>query len=136
MRYIIMLVFLMASACAWAYPCAYADVPDDKAVLAIIGEFENDNIEAGACALYNRGTLKGVYGLNSKRVIKRLYSPLIYKRAVRAWQMAKSGQGCAIMSGSDHWQSLADMEKPLKWRDKCIQTYKTNKTVFFKCKGR
>jgi hypothetical protein len=117
---------------ALAAPC-HAAINDADAVKAIIGEFENDNIELGACALANRGTLSGVYGLKSLRVVKRLYSRAIYARAARAWTMAKEGLGCGPIKGAGHWQSVSDMNKPAIWRDSCIMTFKTDKTFFFKC---
>ena len=65
---------------------AHADtIPESKAVLAIIGEAENQGAQglmAVACGLNNRGTLKGVYGINAPRVKQGKYSHDIYLLAL------------------------------------------------------
>lgn len=110
------------------------EIPREKAIYAIIGEFENDNMLAGACTIRNRGTLKGVYGINSKRVKNHLYSPKTFVKAVKAWEESRKPSQCQMVQGADHWQSVSDMKKPQSWRNKCVLTYKTDKTSFFRCK--
>ena len=62
-------IFLACCGCG----VSYAEINDQQAVRAIIGEAGNQGergMLALACALRNRGTLKGVYGLRAKHVDK------------------------------------------------------------------
>lgn len=70
----------------------HAAVPDRLAVRAIIGEGANQSDAAMlgiACAIRNRGTLHGVYGLNG--AVTQHASSTIWSRAERAWRQAKAG---------------------------------------------
>ena len=65
---------------------------DQKAILAIIGEAENqgyDGMLAVACAIRNRRTLQGVYGLNAPRVKHGLYTKRTYLESKKAWEESK-----------------------------------------------
>jgi hypothetical protein len=71
---------------------AFAAIPDHLAVKAIVGEGANQSdaaLLAIASAIRNRGTLHGVYGLNSP--VTRTASRNLWTRAERAWWQAKSG---------------------------------------------
>lgn len=99
----------------------------DKAViLSIIGEAEGESQtgkNAIACVIHNRGSLTGVYGLNSYRVKNRLYSKNTYKNAVYAWKSAQDEEYCqALIGNSTGWGNDNDIEifKTKRWWKNCI----------------
>lgn len=77
-------------------------IDDTLAVRAIIGEAGNQGYHgmlALASALRNRGTLKGVYGVNAKHIDRE--PQWVFDQAKKAWIESKSNR---IHSG-DHWGS-------------------------------
>lgn len=110
-----------------------AEIPKEQAVKAIIGEFENDNMLAGACSLRIRGDLRGVYGLKAKRVTEKRYSLKTYNKAVYAWFKSQDAKECAFIGGAEHWLSVQDMKRRPGWSYSCEMTYFSGKTYFFKC---
>jgi len=75
---------------------ASAQISDTDAVRAIIGEGANQGaaaIAGIASAIHNRGTLRGVYGLNNPVV--NTASAALWARARRAWADAKSVDAAA-----------------------------------------
>jgi spore germination cell wall hydrolase CwlJ-like protein len=83
------------------------ELPRERVINAIIGEAEGEGYQgmlAVACAIRNRGTLKGVYGEHSKRVKEHLYSEKTYRMAVKALEMALK---CDITNGATHWEGTA-----------------------------
>ena len=102
---------IVLCACMLILGCnqAMADtIPDNLAVKALIGEFEGEGYEGlkvGACALRNRGTLKGVYGLHANRVVKHLYSDDIEAKAIVAWATSADPKECAYLKGASYWGS-------------------------------
>jgi len=122
-------------------PAAAAEYNDKNAILAIIGEAEGEGewgMMAMACAISNRGTLNGVYGVNSPRVTKKLYSKAIYAQAEAAWNASQSPDGyyaCReIIGTADHWGGTQiDGHWIAKMKAKgYVQTAKVGNTVFFK----
>ncbi len=106
---------------------------DQKAILAIIGEAENQGVkgmEAVAYAIRNRGTLKGVYGLNAPRVKNNLYTKATWLQAQKAWKASASGQD--ITNGANAWENLNAFGKPY-WADSCQETVTIKDHIFFKC---
>lgn len=92
--------FLMTG-CAAASERPYTD---KQAILAIIGEAEGEGITgmtAVACAIRNRGTLQGVYGLHAPRIKQHQYTDSIYKIAVKAWEQSAYND---ITHGATHWE--------------------------------
>lgn len=93
--------------------CAYSAEPTDKkAIKAIIGEAENQGYKgmlAVACAIRNRGTLKGVYGAKSKRVIYKQYSIETYNISKKAWN---NSSVVDITHGANHWENIHAFGKP------------------------
>lgn len=87
---------------------AHAEVNDTQATKAIIGEAlsDYDSMYAIACALRNRDTLQGVYGLHSKQV--KLATGEVYQRAGKAW--ANSEDGIDVVQGATHWLSDYDLK--------------------------
>lgn len=91
---------------------AKAQIPDALAIRAILGEAENQGYRgmlAVACGIRNRGSLKGVYGVDAKRpntpgVIQKRYWDL----ARRAWAESKTNR----IHEADHWENIVMFGKP------------------------
>lgn len=90
-------------------------IKTEDAVHAIIGEAENQGdygILALGCALYNRGTLVGVYGLHNPRVIGHKYSKRTAHMASMVWTIANNTpEYCEFIHGADTWGTLSDIAK-------------------------
>lgn len=108
---------------------------DNQAILAVIGEAEDQGYEgmyAIACAIRNRGTLKGVYGINSARVKYHKYSKTVYSQAYKAWQ--NSGNGSDITHGANCWgtkEAIQWLKQENLW-NKCKITAVIYDHVFYK----
>ena len=110
---------------------AHADVSDSQAVLAIIGEAENQGATgmlAVACAIRNRDTLRGVYCVNAPRVKQKKYSQKTYDLAKQSWEKSASVD---IVNGADHWENINAFGRPY-WADSMTETYRHKDHVFFK----
>lgn len=107
-----------------------AEIPEDKAVIAVYGEaLHNYQAEyALACALRNRGSLKGVYGVDQKP------SEEGYQLASKAWN--DSENGIDVTNGATHWLSDYDLEhcKPqfTEFRFKMKETLYQGRTHFYR----
>ncbi len=86
-------------------------IATQSAVKAIIGEAEGEGYQgmlAVACAIRNRGSLHGVYGIHSFRVTQHKYNQHTYSMAVKAWaESAKKD----ITNGATGWGNEADVAK-------------------------
>lgn len=115
--------FLMTS-----LPCAFAFTEND-AVRAIIGEASGQGYQgmlAVACAIRNRGTLKGVYGLKAKHVDRQ--PRWVWVKARKAWKEAKRRD---ITRGATHWHNV-DREGENYWTRKLTKTVKINQHQFYR----
>ncbi len=116
---------------------AHADsIPADKAIKALIGEGENqgvDGMNALAHTLRNRGTLKGVYGINSPRVNNHLYSAKTYQLAKRSWE--ESAYSFDITKGATGWGNASDIKifEATRWFGRCQITVHIKDHWFYKC---
>ncbi len=84
-------------------------VADRRYINAIIGEAGDQGARgmlAVACAIRNRGSLNGVYGVNNPVVSKA--SPQLRARAVAAWRASARRD---ITGGADHWGNLDDVRR-------------------------
>lgn len=93
---------------------AHAEIQEEQAIKAIIGEAlpDYDSMYAIACAIRNRGTLQGVYGVSSKQA---QHPPsFIYQRANKAWVVSTDDGD--VVKGATHWLSDYDIKhcNPLK----------------------
>lgn len=90
----------------------YAQIPDGKAVIAILGEAEDQGYKgmlAVACGIRNRGTLKGVYGVRAKRPNTKGKIPEKYwKMARKAWAESKNHR----IHAADHWENVKQFGMP------------------------
>lgn len=120
-------------------PVVYASAPPltkDNAILAIIGEAEAEPINgkiAIAEALRNRGHLRGVYGVKSKRVLTRAYSASIYRQSEEAWEKSSRSN---LTNGATGWGNDADLVKFKQegWFDRCEVTVRIGRHSFYKCR--
>lgn len=127
-------VALFIGGCIAAKPVHAEQVASNKAVLAIIGEAENQDyfgMLAVACAIRNRGTLKGVYGLHAKRVLQHKYSQQTYHLAELAW---KRSSNIDITNGATGWGNSGDLIEfgKCKWWTNCKETFRYKAHVFYK----
>jgi hypothetical protein len=112
-------------------PVHAAEIPDNLAVRAIIGEAASEGYHgmlAVACGIRNRGTLKGVYGLNAKHVD---HEPAwVWDLARKAWAESATKD---IVNGSGDWESI-DYPRPY-WAKGMIITTRIGKHLFYVRKG-
>ncbi len=116
MRYLALTLNLVLSliVCnfAWAQP-----IEDDKAILSIIGEAENQGLKgmkAVAHAIRNRGTLRGVCGFKNPRVVEDKFSMAIYQKASRAWHESEVEED--FTGGADHWENVEEFGRSILGR--------------------
>lgn len=91
-------LLLACNASAWAV------VDEAKAVHAILGEARGESYKgmyAVACAIRNRGHLRGVYG--AKADVSDASDETI-QLAYKAWHESEEGED--ITSGADHWENV------------------------------
>lgn len=108
---------------------AQASINESQAIRAIIGEASNqgyDGMLAVACAIKNRGTLKGVYGVNAKHIDKQ--PKWVWDLARKAWKESKV---CDVTKGATHWENIKAFGKPY-WVKSMVQTYACKDHVFYK----
>lgn len=103
---------------------------DQQAVRAILGEARGQGYEglyAVACALRNRGDLRGVRGY---KAIMEPIDAKVSQDAVEAW--FDSGLGPDITDGANHWENIESFGMP-SWAKHCKETVKIGKHTFFRC---
>jgi hypothetical protein len=102
---------------------------DHQAIKAIIGENDKDGFAgmyAVACAIRNRGTLKGVHGRYKK--LWNVPDGTIMK-ASRAWHTSEYGRD--VTKGATHWENVKAFGKP-KWAKDMVVTATIGRHVFYK----
>jgi hypothetical protein len=106
-----------------------AEIPDKLAIRAIIGEASNQGFRgmlACACALRNRGTLKGVYGVKAKHVDRE--PRWVWVQAGKAWEESKTND---ITLGATHWENVKAFGTPY-WAKSMKKTVKIGNHQFYK----
>ena len=91
--------------CGGCRPAEAFEIPDSLAIRAILGESRGEGYRgmyAIACAIRNRGSLKGVYGLTAKM---EPISGALYQKASKAWHESEDGPD--ITNGAKHWDGSA-----------------------------
>jgi len=124
---IISLILLLSLFCCCRVVHAET-ISDDLAIKAIMGEARGEGYKgmlAVACAIRNRGTLKGVYGVNAKFTEKEY----VWDMAKRAWAESEFKD---IADGATHWES--DRFKEPYWAKDMIKTVKIGHHQFYKSK--
>ena len=127
----IIVVAMLLSGTAHAYETINkADLPY---VRAIVGEALPDysSMYAIACAIRNRGTLKGVYGVNAKHL--QTTDDDTFLKAETAWRMSLINED--VVKGATHWLSDYDLKhsKPslIAFRKKMKETAYIGQTHFY-----
>lgn len=125
------LLMVLSASSAFAEPVDY-----DRAIHALIGEAGGqgeDELQAHACALRNRGSLRGVYGVHADI---RNRGQKARHRAVIAWNRACGGLD--TVNGATHWLSDYDLahSRPalIAWRHKAVYRVKVGSTWFYRLK--
>lgn len=119
----------------------HAEITTENAIHAIIGEAENQGDQgmlAVACALHNRGTLKGVYGLKSPRVLNHKYSKRTAQMASMVWTIAtQTPDYCGFVKGATGWGNTKDGQEfaKAKWWKNCVVVYRHKDHFFYRVKG-
>jgi len=89
---------------------AHAEIQDVAAVRAIVGEAANQGrtgMLAIACAIRNRGTLRGVYGLHNPCVDNQ--PAWVWQRARLAWVQSQTND---ITCGATAWENTRAFGTP------------------------
>ena len=104
-------------------------ISDSMAIRAIIGEAGNQGergMLAVACAIRNRGTLKGVYGVKAKHVDKE--PAYVWTMARKAWADSAVKD---ITNGATHWENIKAFGKPY-WVKSMVKVYEHKDHIFYK----
>lgn len=114
------------AAISWAAPAEFIDA---NCIRAIVGEAGNQG-RAGmlmvAGAIRNRGTLRGVYGVNN---------PIVDKQPEWCWRNARAAWASSLTNdisrGATHWENVRDFGAPA-WSRSMAVTTNLGRHVFFK----
>lgn len=108
---------------------AYAQtINDNEAIKAILGEARGegfDGMYAVACAIRNRGTLRGVYGLKASMGSIDAKTRQI---ASKAWYLSKDGED--VTKGASFWEGTK-FKKPY-WARNMVRTVRVGHQEFYK----
>lgn len=101
-------------------------------VRAVMGEASGEGftgMKAIACAIRNRGTLKGVYGLRAKHIDKE--PKRVWDMAQKAWEESAKED---ITNGATHWGSkIVDKEWIKKMeRSGFVKTFEYKNQAFYR----
>jgi hypothetical protein len=108
---------------------AFSSINDADAVRAIIGESANqgkDGMLAVACAIRNRGNLKGVFGLNAKFVDDQ--PQWVWDQARTAWAESATHD---VTDGATSWDNIGAFGEPY-WAKTMHRTVRIGSHQFFK----
>lgn len=114
-------------------PAHAAQIKNNDAILAIIGEAENQGeigMLAVACAIRNRGNLRGVYGL--QRATHEKYRPVwVWAMASAAWDEAARKD---ITHGATGWGNAHDGKEfaKCKWWKNCQIVFRYKDHFFYR----
>lgn len=120
-------MLLMLCAPLWA-----AEIPENLAVRAIIGEASNQGpvgMQAVAEAIRNRGHLRGVFGVRAKHVDAE--PAWVWKQARQAWERSSTSR---LVLGADHWECESDFGKPA-WAKSMTKTVTIGKHTFYRSRS-
>lgn len=135
MRKIIIILLLALNSCRLVFAETPPSLPAGGVasnIRAIIGEASGEGftgMKAIACAIRNRGTLKGVYGVNAKHVDKQ--PKWVWDMAKKAWEESETND---ITDGATHWGSkIVDKEWIAKMeRSGYVKTFEYKNQAFYK----
>ena len=136
---IALVAMIILQSCQTAAVAQSSHISDSRAINAIIGEAEGESYEGKvgiAYAIINRGSLKGVFGEKSPRVIHRLYSQATYEEVKAAWEFAKANPEDDNTNGATGWGNKTDTKifSQKQWFKKCHYTARIGNQFFYACK--
>jgi hypothetical protein len=120
----LLIIYTVSAAFAWGNPIRECD-----ATRAIVGEAANQGergMLAVACAVRNRGSLRGVYGFKNPMADKQ--PAWVWKQAKMAWRKSASVD---ITKGATHWENVKAFGEPA-WARKMKKTVTINDHTFYK----
>ena len=100
---------------------------DKNCIRAIIGESSSQGFKgmlAAACGIRNRGTLKGVYGLNAKHVDNE--PQWVFDLAKKAWEESEHNR---IHTGTN-WENIKVFGEPY-WVKSMVKVYEYKDHIFY-----
>ncbi len=124
----VFLLVLILTVAGCQSPAPAADRTDNN-VRAIIGEASGEGYQgmlAVACAIRNRGSLAGVYGLRSSHVDKQ--PEAVWVTAQQAWEDSKDVD---VTYGATHWENIKAFGEPY-WAKTMTITTKVGNHVFYR----
>ena len=126
----LLIILLIGAIIALSKVCN-AEIPEREATRAIIGEAANQGYEgmlAMACAIRNRGTLRGVYGTSATHIDNE--PNYVFEMARRAWRESEKNR----IHDGDHWGSIRiDGHWIAKMRQTgYIEVYSIKDHIYFK----
>lgn len=124
----ILLVLLISIIIFGAPPQVQAAVSDEQAIRAIVGEASGESYQTMlgvACAIRNRGTLQGVYGLKAKHSNNE--PAWVWAKARKAWAESKSKD---ITLGATHFDCVKKGEP--YWASTMRKTVLIGVTQFYR----
>ena len=110
-------------------PALAKAINQDQAIRAILGEARGEGytgMYAIACALRNRGHLRGVYGLYAKMPY---INPKVSTLALKAWQNSLYGHD--VTGGANHWENIKAFGLP-RWAKGARITVTIGRHTFFR----
>jgi hypothetical protein len=107
----------------------------ENCIKALVGEVEGESFQtklATAECLRNRGSLKGVYGINSRRIAKA--SKKVWDDCERAWNQSSRAN---LVKGATVWGNASDVKifKKSKWFKSYEFVRKIGHHSFFRKRG-
>ena len=123
---LLILLSLSLGSIAWAEP--REPISDKNAIRAILGEARGEGyagMYAVACAIRNRGSLKGVYGLKASMPD---LTPKVAQEAKKAWFNSLSGPDVTL--GASFWEGTR-FKKPY-WAKKMVETVTIGHQRFYR----
>lgn len=132
--FIILLCLLFSVVTAVCFVHLAHAYTQDQAIQATIGEAEDQGLigmEAVACAIRNRGSLRGVYGFKAPRVIKHKYRLETLKMAKYAILQSQDKDFCeSLVHGATFWEGTR-FKRPY-WASGMIVTATIKDQRFYK----
>lgn len=124
MKKLILMLGMLLSTSAWA-------CDDTRVIHAILGEARGEGANgmyAVACAIRNRGTLRGVYGADAR--IAEM-TPELWHEGARAWYSSEFGPD--VTHGANSWENIVAFGRP-KWTHGARTTARIGHHVFYAVK--
>ena len=120
--------FLLCASLLWARQAWSAEITQEQAIRAIIGEASGEGLEgmtAVAEVIRIIGSLRGIYGVNARHIDKE--PDYVWKMAYKAWQDSETSN---LTHGATHFEST-DFKTPY-WAKEMKEVAHIGKHKFYK----